>query len=54
MSNIKAFVSYSWATELENGVVDDLGELSRQRGITLIRDNNTLRSCLVKIYIFVI
>ena len=40
---VKVFVSYSWSTEKETHIVDDLGKLCPQRGITLIRDNDTLK-----------
>ncbi|MBK8815873.1 MAG: toll/interleukin-1 receptor domain-containing protein [Methylococcaceae bacterium] len=43
MSNSKAFVSYSWATEHETGIVETLGALCTQRGIYLIRDNQALQ-----------
>ncbi len=41
--SINVFVSYSWAMEKETNIVDDLGKLCPQRGITLIRDNDTLK-----------
>ena len=36
-------MSYSWSTEKETNIVDDLDKLCPQRGITLIRDNKTLK-----------
>ena len=39
---VKVFVSYSWATEQDTGIVDELEQLCPPRGIQLIRDNKTL------------
>lgn len=39
----KVFVSYSWRTEKETKIVDDLERLCQQRAIELIRDNNILK-----------
>ena len=39
---VKVFVSYSWATEQDTGIVDQLEQLCPPRGIQLIRDKNVL------------
>lgn len=41
--SINVFVSYSWAVEEDTKIVDELDRLCHQRGIKLIRDNNTLK-----------
>lgn len=41
--SVKVFVSYSWDEEHDTGIVDELEEQCRDRGIQLIRDNNTLQ-----------
>ncbi|MGR9053555.1 MAG: toll/interleukin-1 receptor domain-containing protein [Gammaproteobacteria bacterium] len=40
---VKVFVSYSWTTENETHIVEELGKLCPQRGIELIRDNEALK-----------
>jgi hypothetical protein len=39
----KVFVSYSWRTEKETKIIDELDRLCRQRSIELIRDENALK-----------
>ncbi len=39
----KVFISYSWNTEKETKIVDELGLFCHQRGIHLVRDNNALK-----------
>lgn len=41
--SINVFVSYSWAVERDTKIVEELGRLCQERGINLIRDNNTLK-----------
>ena len=40
---VKVFVSYSWATENKTNIVDEIESECQQRGITLVRDRNSLK-----------
>lgn len=40
---VSVFVSYSWSTERDTGIVNELGKQCASRNIRLLRDNNEIK-----------